>query len=267
MSKAEIDYSNTIIYKITCKDISVTDVYVGHTTNFVQRKHAHKQSCNNNKSVNHTCKIYEVIRSNGGWNNWKMEIINFFNCKDHYEARKKEQEYFITLNATLNSIEPMPTPKNIVEKKEKKDKEIFFCTTCNIKCNNIKLFEEHNNTKKHLNKLSIIGENTNTHNLFSCEKCKFNCSKKSDWDRHITRVKHIKIQKNTENISTYKCRDCDNIYKYHSGLWKHSKTCNIKLTQVDDNSKNPTNLIIELIKSNKELQQKLIDVLKYNQDK
>ena len=39
MPKNEIDYSNTIIYKITCLDPNITDVYVGHTTNFVQRKH------------------------------------------------------------------------------------------------------------------------------------------------------------------------------------------------------------------------------------
>ena len=95
MPKTEIDYSNTIIYKITCKDSNVNDLYVGHTTNFVQRKHAHKQSCINDKSPNHKCKVYEVIRNNGGWDNWNMEIINFFNCYDHYEARQKEQEYFI----------------------------------------------------------------------------------------------------------------------------------------------------------------------------
>ena len=56
MPKIEIDYSNTIIYKITCKDSTVKDVYVGHTTNFVQRKHSHKQSCINYKSPNHNFK-------------------------------------------------------------------------------------------------------------------------------------------------------------------------------------------------------------------
>ena len=111
MPKKDIDYSTTIIYKISCNDESISDVYVGHTTNFVQRKHAHKLSCTNIKSSNYKCKLYSVIRNNGGWDNWKMEIINFFNCKDHYEARKKEQEYFILLKATLNSIEPLPTPK------------------------------------------------------------------------------------------------------------------------------------------------------------
>ena len=45
MPKNEIDYSNTIIYKLICKDDNVKDLYVGHTTNFVQRKHAHKDNC------------------------------------------------------------------------------------------------------------------------------------------------------------------------------------------------------------------------------
>ena len=72
MPKHEIDYSNTIIYKITCDDSNISDLYVGHTTNFVQRKHAHKQSCINEKSPNYKYKLYEVIRNNGGWENWKM---------------------------------------------------------------------------------------------------------------------------------------------------------------------------------------------------
>ena len=52
MPKVEIDYSNIIIYKITCNDPNITDAYVGHTTNFVQRKHCHKQECINKNSSN-----------------------------------------------------------------------------------------------------------------------------------------------------------------------------------------------------------------------
>jgi hypothetical protein len=141
MPKTDIDYSNTIIYKITCNDESIIDLYVGHTTNFVQRKHAHKISCTNMKSPNYNCRLYNVIRNNGGWDNWKMEIINFFNFKDHYEARKKEQEYFILLKATLNSIEPLPTPKykevtpKYEEKEEKNEKKNIYCYVCNVKFN------------------------------------------------------------------------------------------------------------------------------------
>jgi hypothetical protein len=75
-----------------------------------------------------------------------MEIINFFKCHDHYEARKKEQEYFISLNATLNSIEPMPKPKlkELVIQNKIIKTPYYYCNTCNISCDNIKLFEKHN---------------------------------------------------------------------------------------------------------------------------
>ncbi len=148
MQKPEVDYSNTIIYKITCKDPNIKDVYVGHTVNFVQRKHGHKQSCNNEKSSNYKCKLYETIRSNGGWDNWHMEIIHFCKCKDQYEARSKEQEYFVLLNANLNSIEPLPKPKEVVSTKIVK-KSTAIETTVNIEPNNKKkyLCEQQDNLK------------------------------------------------------------------------------------------------------------------------
>ena len=59
MPKETIDYSNTIIYKIYCKDSSIYDFYVGHTTNFIKRKSLHKSSCSNK---NNKLKIYEIIR-------------------------------------------------------------------------------------------------------------------------------------------------------------------------------------------------------------
>jgi len=152
MPKVEIDYSNTIIYKITCKNPDIKDVYVGHTTNFVQRKHGHKQCCINSKSLSYACKLYETIRNNGGWDNWAMEIINFCNCANHYEARKKEQEYFISLNATLNSLEPMPsnpekkvwTPNN------------FRCAQCDFICYKLGDWKRHIVTIKHIDNNKLI---------------------------------------------------------------------------------------------------------------
>ena len=125
MPKTLIDYSNTVIYKITCNDTSVKDVYVGYTTNYVQRKYAHKQNCINSKSTNHKCKLYSIIRANGGWTNWTIEIVQLFNCNDLYEARLKEQEYFILLKATLNSIETMPKPKPSIKTLENTPQNIM----------------------------------------------------------------------------------------------------------------------------------------------
>ena len=197
MPKIDIDYSNTIIYKITCNDDTIKDVYVGHTTNFVQRKYAHKQCCLNNNL--NKCKLYEVIRNNGGWNNWTMEIVNFFNCKDHNEARQKEQEYFILLNANLNSVEPFPKQKpkenNVLEHAVTQP---IYCEKCNVYLNNAKLYEIHTHTKKHLKKQNNIISN----NKFFCEKCNFGTCKISNYNSHLTTSKHKKMEyiKSQRNI-------------------------------------------------------------------
>ena len=38
MPHKEVDDSKTHFYKIVCKDLSIKDCYVGHTTNFKNRK-------------------------------------------------------------------------------------------------------------------------------------------------------------------------------------------------------------------------------------
>ena len=263
MPKIEIDYSNTIIYKITCKDSNVTDLYVGHTTNFVQRKHSHKQSCINDKTPNHNCKLYDVIRNNGGWNNWKMEIINFFNCQDHYEARKKEQEYFVSLNATLNSIEPMPKPK--IKPIVIKEKQIFYCETCNIYCDNSKLLEFHNNTEKHKNfSVNNIGNIIVPKNpqQFYCEKCEYLTINKKDYNKHINTTKHKTNyfqSQNDEKKPTLECL-CSKKYKDYSGLWRHKKKCNLINNKTETNNKD--DLINFLMKENQEFKNLILEIVK-----
>jgi hypothetical protein len=299
MPKNYIDYSNTIIYKITCKDETNSDVYVGHTTNFVQRKHAHKQSCTNPNSLNYNVKLYEVIRANGGWNNWKMDIINFFECKDHYAARKKEQEYFISLNATLNSIEPFPKPKEkvIIPIIDKKQRKIFFCTTCNIQCNTIKLLEYHNKTKKHLKNLKnpIPNENNSKQPMkFLCDICDFSASKESNYEKHLLTRKHQTLTNpNNKNanaeLKTYHCK-CGKTYKHLPTLSTHKKNCsivkNIQLNilpinniVIDNKEEDKSiiellikenaefkNIVLEIMKSNSNLQQQNNDIQKQNND-
>ena len=297
MPKIEIDYSNTIIYKITCKDPSINDVYVGHTTNFVQRKHAHKQSCKNDKASNYKCKLYDVIRNNGGWENWNMEIINFFNCHDHYEARQKEQEYFILLNATLNSIEPMPKPKpkEIIVPKTI-IKETFYCDICDIYCDSKQTFEVHNKTTKH-NKLfgnpnrPIKSDFTpKTPSKFACEVCDFKCCKQSDWDRHTSTRKHTSLTADDKSLTEitpltpkHICSICFKEYKTRVGLWYHTKTCQSSLNMCEnpiviqdvptencivvqekpnDHINLLTSLVIEVVKNNQELQKQSCDFQK-----
>jgi hypothetical protein len=232
MPKTEIDYSNTIIYKITCKDAGIKDVYVGHTTNFVQRKRAHKQSCVNPKSTNHACKLYAIMREHGGWTNWRMEIVHFFTCNNQCEARIKEQEYFVLLNATLNSIEPMPAVKPVPKHKE--PVKILPSVIETPKVN-------HSSSK------------------FWCEKCDFACCKNSNFLKHLTTVKHNKRVLSAtinnlipEKAAKFVCNTCNKSYKERSGLWRHSKTCK-PTPDASNNFVVDKELVILLMKENSEL--------------
>ena len=106
MTKTNIDYSKTIIYKIVCNDLNVKEIYVGHTTDFTKRKNHHKHYCN---SGNTKRSVYEYIRQNGGWMNWSMLEIEKYSCKDGNEARTRERHWIETLKANLNCTIPIRT--------------------------------------------------------------------------------------------------------------------------------------------------------------
>jgi hypothetical protein len=102
MPAKEIDYSKTIIYKIVCNDLAITDLYVGSTTHFTRRKNGHKSRCNcSTKKAEY--KIYQTIRDNGGWLNWSMLQIEEFPCANGNEARARERYWYEQLNANLNT--------------------------------------------------------------------------------------------------------------------------------------------------------------------
>ena len=106
MPKYQTDYSNTIIYKICCKDVSIDDIYIGHTTNFIQRKNQHKTSCYNVNDKKYNQYVYEFIRNNGGWDNWTMIQIQEHNCKNKREAESTEHYWIEQLGAKLNLNKP-----------------------------------------------------------------------------------------------------------------------------------------------------------------
>ena len=107
MPRKPVDYSKTIIYKIVCKDLLITKCYVGHTTDFTNRKRQHKQNCNNKNQLY----VYIFINENGGFENFDMIEIEKYPCLDVNEARKQERYWIETLNAELNQFMPSRTKK------------------------------------------------------------------------------------------------------------------------------------------------------------
>ena len=265
-SKTILDYSNTIVYKITCNDTKVPDKYVGHTIDFVKRKYAHKHTTTNIKSDSYNLKLYVTIRENGGWSNWHMEIVGFYNCLDLHEAKIKEQEHFVSLNATLNSIEPVPTRNEKIVRtipinepdKINVDKQYnlgkFICKSCDYKCCKPSEWTKHTLTRKHL---GIEYNGSEKSPKFTCEKCDVTCFKLSKWNRHILTIKHLNGDKRSENIQTeFACKKCNKKYKSRSSVWYHETKCNLVVET------SYTGIIERLLIDNVELRKLIVDQTK-----
>ena len=118
---------------------------------------------------------------------------------------------------------------------------------------------------------------------YECNKCEYNTSRKSQYDRHLLTAKHQRIHANTYNSSktfkVYNCENCGREYKFHSGLWKHKKMCySQEETHVESISTNSipsseqkndddryellTTTILELVKKNDALTNSIVEMSK-----
>ena len=129
-------------------------------------------------------------------------------------------------------------------------------------------------------------ESSKYNKYFFCENCDFKCIKKSNYDKHLTTIKHQNgILLNKKAIKPIKnaadkfcCKYCSKEYKARNSLWYHEKKCiffyeenkknteeNITLTteEIEEKSEeeNPINstMIFELLKQNNEFKELLIE--------
>jgi hypothetical protein len=113
---------------------------------------------------------------------------------------------------------------------------------------------------------------------FGCKKCDYYTSNKKDYDKHLLTLKHKKDDvkddaEDTKIATKYFC-ECGKEYKHRQGLWKHKKKCKSNLDidfSNDDNSiinDNAllTNLVIEVVKNNNNLQKQCVELQKQNQE-
>ena len=157
MPKVQMDYSKTIIYKLCCDDTLITDIYIGHTTNFIQRKNQHKNCCSNQNNINFNSYVYQFIREHGGWANWSMIQIEEQICKSKREAESIEHYWTEQLHSTLNSNKPYTSyEEKCVQKQqwyeEKKDyilekKKEHYQENKDIILQKIKHYAEENKEK------------------------------------------------------------------------------------------------------------------------
>jgi len=113
--------------------------------------------------------------------------------------------------------------------------------------------------------------------MFVCEKCNFECVKKSNYTSHIKTKKHqrLVLDDNSRN-KIFWCDKCAKPYKTQSGLWKHQPNCqgfipeetpkpktketsNPKETiQPNDATAEMLNMIYDLVKQNQEINEILV---------
>ena len=121
--------------------------------------------------------------------------------------------------------------------------------------------------------MEVFSDRKTSKNIFTfyCEYCDFGCSKKGDWNRHISRLKHQKLTHGdtevTQKTSTFICSYCDKKYSSRNGLWKHKQKCNSTILNNDNeymyegiNIKDKDALVLHLLKQNGDLQNKIIEM-------
>ena len=179
MPKLPIDYSKTIIYRISCDELP-DFIYIGSTTDFIKRKSQHKFKCKNCEF-----KLYKTIRENGGWYNWNINIIEqYLDCKNKIEQHIREQEHIDKFKANLNSKNAYITEEQIKNNKVKK-------------IESTKIHRENNRVKINDKKKEYYKNNTELIN----EKSKIY------YEQHKEEIKNYKkewAEKNKEKIQKYK---------------------------------------------------------------
>ena len=91
--------------------------------------------------------------------------------------------------------------------------------------------------------------------IFYCEKCDFTSSRESQYVRHLLTKKHKNETKVKQKSSKkYECF-CKEIFNSRTTMWRHKKYCD----SIEYNNSITPNLILELIKDNKEMKKIILD--------
>jgi hypothetical protein len=177
-----------------------------------------------------------------------------------------------------------------------RNRNIYECKNCDYITSRHNDYIKHNSTAKHQTamkngnlELNGIENFTTRKTLYTCITCDYNTSHKGDFTKHNSSVKHMKKSQQIENNDTqqHTCNVCNKEFNTQSGLWKHRKKCvqeqhNISNEQnickvIDKNPEEenkvsitnniPMDLILEVIKQSKEIQNVLIEQTKELQNK
>ena len=268
MPKSKIDYGNMIFYKVYCIDPSVKKIFVGHTTNMVQRKHVLKK-----QSEMRYLEMFDVINKNGGWKCWRIKEIEKYNdCKTYADILTREKYHYDMLECLVLSgeheVKKIKKENHCIDIDIHKDKNNYKCEYCEYECSQKKHFQQHISTRKHHDMVTLmelmneykekivenvkcVHEKINTTETMSTEVTSTEVTSTEVTSTEVTSTEVMsKEVTSTETMSTetmsteksskittkkenkeYKCIMCGNVYKNMSGLCKHRHICKKKILQ------------------------------------
>jgi hypothetical protein len=92
-------------------------IYIGSCDDISQRVSKHKYCCYTPNNRKYNYKVYKYIRENGGWNNWKYEIIDEVEVTLRDDIYEYENAYIRKYDAInkLNSRFARRTKKEYLE--------------------------------------------------------------------------------------------------------------------------------------------------------
>ena len=126
------------VYKIVCKDPTITEFYIGSTNNLDRRISQHERRYNNTNSPKSNYKVYKFIRQHEGLSNWEINPIEIYECEmTKLELRKNEQFYIDEYKPQLNTCYAIGENKEEHKKKTKIWRE-----------NNVEHIKEYNKKMK-----------------------------------------------------------------------------------------------------------------------
>lgn len=153
-------YENAEIYRLICKDPTITDEYIGSTCNRYKRKQQHKSVCNNENDKYYNFPVYQCIRANGGFQNWDMIRIEPYPCNSKIELHMRERHWIEERQPTLNKNIPTRTEEEIrqykkqyreehkeIIKKKQNEKITCECGSQYTYANKNRHFKTHNHLK------------------------------------------------------------------------------------------------------------------------
>ena len=97
------NYNESRIYKIWCNLQGINEIYIGSSASFINRTKLHKSDCNNINSPRYDLKLYNYIRNNGGFDNFTVEVLEKYPCKNRTELNIREEWWKNQLQPTLNT--------------------------------------------------------------------------------------------------------------------------------------------------------------------